>query len=141
MSSKRGIVSNRDAGAMAAPADAVPIDESTAGITHHQGSGRIGAISFSRGISILNGLSIRSRIGATSASGRVVRWPEFHNAFYGRIRIAVERLRTEPTQDDLVTIYDDALILPRVACLFGSGAESIGRSADDIIFPGDVSDQ
>lgn len=58
VSSKRGIVSSRNAGAMAAPADAVPIDESTAGITHHQGSGRIGAITFSRGISIENGLSI-----------------------------------------------------------------------------------
>ena len=58
VSNKRGIVSNRNAGAMAAPADAVPIDESTAGITHHQGSGRMGASTFSRGISILNGLSI-----------------------------------------------------------------------------------
>lgn len=58
VSSSNGIVSNRNAGAMAAPADAVPIDESTAGITHHQGSGRMGAITFSRGISIENGLSI-----------------------------------------------------------------------------------
>ena len=58
VSNSNGNVSNRNAGAMATPADAVPIDESTAGITHHQGSGRIGAITFSRGISIENGLSI-----------------------------------------------------------------------------------
>ena len=58
VSSKNGIVSNRKAGAMTAPADTVPIDESTAGITHHQGSGRIGASTFPRGISIPNGLSI-----------------------------------------------------------------------------------
>lgn len=62
VSRRRGIVSTRNAGAMAAPADAVPIDESTAGITHHQGSGRIGASTFSKGFSILNGLSIFSPV-------------------------------------------------------------------------------
>ena len=58
VTSKNGIVSNRKAGAMTAPADTVPIDESTSGITNHQRSGRIAASTFSRGISIPNGLSI-----------------------------------------------------------------------------------
>jgi hypothetical protein len=51
-------VSNHNAGAMAASAHTVPIDKSTAGITHHQGNGWIGASTFSRGILIPNGLSV-----------------------------------------------------------------------------------
>ena len=72
VSSNKGIVSTRNAGAIAAPAEAVPIDESTAGITHHQGSGRMGASTFARGVSILNGLIMSSKFllrRAISCSG------------------------------------------------------------------------
>lgn len=58
--SSRGNVSTRNAGAIAAPADAVPTVASTAGITHHQGSGRIGASTFSSGRSIWNSFIINS---------------------------------------------------------------------------------
>ena len=48
----------RNAGAIASPAVVPPRRPSRPGTTHHQGSGRIGAITFSRGISIENGLRI-----------------------------------------------------------------------------------
>ncbi|MCH8230815.1 MAG: hypothetical protein IIA53_10835 [Chloroflexi bacterium] len=50
--------STRNAGATATPDDAAPIDPRTAGMTHHQGRGRIGAITRSNNFSIRNGFSI-----------------------------------------------------------------------------------
>ncbi len=42
----------------AIPVDVAPIDPRTAGMTHHQGRGRIGAITRSSSFSIRNGFSI-----------------------------------------------------------------------------------
>jgi hypothetical protein len=58
VSAMNGMVSARNAGAMAAPADAVPSDPSTAGITHHQGNGKIGAMTLFNGFSTLNSFKI-----------------------------------------------------------------------------------
>ena len=56
---RNGMFSTRNAGATAIPVETVPIDPSTAGMTHHQGRGRIGAITRSSSFSIRNGFSIR----------------------------------------------------------------------------------
>jgi len=55
---RNGMVNTRNAGAMAAPVDAVPNVPRTAGITHHQGSGKIGAITRSSDFSITERFSI-----------------------------------------------------------------------------------
>ncbi len=75
------MVSTCNAGAMAAPAEAVPNDPRTAGITHHQGSGIRGATNRSTGFSTCQNLSITCSCSRPSATIAVLA------AFFGRTTI------------------------------------------------------
>ena len=66
------------------------------------------------------------------------RWPQLHDVFLQRVRVASEGARPKPAQDYPVRIDDDALVLPRRPRLLRINADRVTHSTRNVVRTGDV---